>query len=388
MKTSQQSSFTSKDQELLLQAALFKGESAINAWNEWRSVVNLEGHPDNGSFHLMPLLYLNLQKHGGKDPFMNRLKGIYRQSWYRNKKSFHHAKEIITPLHEKGIRVMLLKGAVMAALYYKNDSVRPMEHVDVLVPFSQALKAVDVLMNSGWLPTGEFRKNDLYLTHCTRFIHHSGRQFDLYWNPFSGCRMDHNRECWARARQITFTDISVLAPHSTDMLFHVIAPGVEWGQDPPIHWIADAVTIISDAETDIDWMRFIRQTEKHRFCIRMKVALNYLHDTYKAPIPSSILNAMNTLRITRLEQKEHYYKLRVREPLNNTPYARFVIYLSTYLRSMNGTGLFRSITLFPRYLLQELKAENYYDLYFHHIAKGIRETMKRLLSRLIVHSQG
>ena len=80
MKTYHEVPFTTKDQELFLQAALLKGDEAINAWREWSRAVDLEGRHNNDFFRIMPLLYLNLQRHVLKHPFMNKLKGIYRKA--------------------------------------------------------------------------------------------------------------------------------------------------------------------------------------------------------------------------------------------------------------------------------------------------------------------
>ncbi len=63
--------FATREQELLLEAALLDGEHAINAWQQWKSIVDLEDHHDGGTYCLFPLLYKNLQRYGIEDPFMD-----------------------------------------------------------------------------------------------------------------------------------------------------------------------------------------------------------------------------------------------------------------------------------------------------------------------------
>ncbi|HSR18731.1 MAG TPA: hypothetical protein VLM39_11630, partial [Ignavibacteriaceae bacterium] len=72
-----------KEQELLLKASLFEGDKFIYAWEKWKSCVNFE-QIDPGSYRLLPLLYQNLVKHEIKDPLTERLKGIYRRTWFEN----------------------------------------------------------------------------------------------------------------------------------------------------------------------------------------------------------------------------------------------------------------------------------------------------------------
>ena len=92
---------------------------------------------NQGSFRLLPLLYINLQKQGVDDPVMGKLKGIYRQAWSKNQTLFHEMAGVIAHLQDAGIKTMLLKGASLSLLYYKNNGARPMADIDVLVPLKQ-----------------------------------------------------------------------------------------------------------------------------------------------------------------------------------------------------------------------------------------------------------
>lgn len=55
-------------QKPLLQAAFLSGEAGLRAWAVWKSQVNMDDHPDLGSFRLLPQLYRNLQCQGISDP--------------------------------------------------------------------------------------------------------------------------------------------------------------------------------------------------------------------------------------------------------------------------------------------------------------------------------
>ena len=109
MQLDKEVQFATREQELLLQAALLEGEDAISAWQQWRNMVDLEGHPDYWAYRLLPLLYKNLQRYGVKDPFMKRLKGIYRLAWYKNQRFFYDMSRVLKYLHEMDLLVIILE---------------------------------------------------------------------------------------------------------------------------------------------------------------------------------------------------------------------------------------------------------------------------------------
>lgn len=70
-------------QELLLQAALAEPDRAAKAWAALEPQLDLDNisYPE---FRMLPLLYRNLSEVGVSHPSMPRLKGIYKQTWYRS----------------------------------------------------------------------------------------------------------------------------------------------------------------------------------------------------------------------------------------------------------------------------------------------------------------
>ena len=249
MKLPGESSFATKDQELLLRAALLKGADAVEAWREWKSAVDLEGHLDNGSFRLLPLLYTNLKRLDVKDPLMGKLKGIYLKAWYNNQRLFFEASKILDYLHNEGIQTIVLKGVPLAILNYKNHGVRPMADIDILVRPEQALLATDVLKKAGWSPTSTTSIQDhMQYRHSLEFVNEAGMEVDLHWYfIFESRRVDSDTDFWNRAVPITIHNVPTYALDPTDMLFHVIVHGVTWNPEPPIRWIADAMTIIQSS---------------------------------------------------------------------------------------------------------------------------------------------
>lgn len=86
------------EQKLLLRACLLEGKETTEAWSEWRSRVDIQVL-DRGSLRLLPLLYWNLKRHGVNDPLIDRFKGIYRFSWYKNQMLFQAMEALLASFH-------------------------------------------------------------------------------------------------------------------------------------------------------------------------------------------------------------------------------------------------------------------------------------------------
>ena len=388
MQLDKEVQYATREQELLLKAALLKGADAINAWNEWKGITDLEGHLDPGSFRLLPLLYMNLHQYKVKDPFMIRLKGIYRMAWYENQSLFNYISKILSYLQDAGIQVMLLKGTALTLLNYKNYGVRPMKDIDVLVPTSQVSSTIDLLKKADWRTKSQLTKDDLRYRHSFSFFDNSGMVLDLHWHVlYDSCKSDSDMEFWDGAVPVRFCDVSLCSSNPTDTLLHVIVHGISEHEmlnpEPSIRWIADAMSILNTTNAEIDWVRLVNQAKKHRVCLRLKEGLNYLHDRFQAPIPGSILNDINNSPISLTERLEWRH---IMNNQKNMLLGRFPEYLSHYMRLANGTGLLPAISGFPKYLQYRMHARNLRHLFSYLLSRSIRIAKNKILSRRFANS--
>ena len=111
-------------QLLLLRAALWRGEDALAAWTEWAAHADLD-RLDEGSHRLLPLVYTNLHALGLAHPWLNRLKGLKRRTWYENRLLFHHMLPVAQAFESAAIKTLALKGPALATLYYPDLGARP-----------------------------------------------------------------------------------------------------------------------------------------------------------------------------------------------------------------------------------------------------------------------
>ena len=371
-----------EDQELLLRAALSQGEDALAAWKTWKSRNHLvESELDQGSFRLLPLVYKNLAANGVEDDrLMTRLKGVYRYWWCANQQLFHETVALLEGFHEAGIRTMILKGAALSALYYRDGGVRPMSDVDVLVPYHQAVQALACLAQMGWHPSSRSLAEDLRFRHAAQLLNDKGREFDLHWHVFYEClRPDADEDLWRRAVPTQMLHIATQTLGPADILLHTVVHGISWNQLPPIRWIADAMVILRSAGKEMDWDLLLEQAERRRLLLRFRRGLCYLRDTFDAPVPDDVIRRLNARRPSYGERIEYSYITLGPGGQSQVFFGYYPFILLGYFRFAGGQSLFRKVTALPDYLRYHLKVETRADVLWTLLRDAARKTRKVLV---------
>jgi hypothetical protein len=327
-----------RDQELLLRAALLQREPALESWNEWKRTVNIDVM-DYGSHRMVPQLYRNLQRQGVKDPLMDRLKGVYRYYLYKNEILMHRIGILLAAFEEAGINTLVLKGAALIQLYYRESGLRPMLDADVLVHAHQAELAMDLLTRLRWKPVRYKRPQmAIPILHSTPFEDEGGRQLDLHWHLFWECfNANDDDDYWANALPIKIGGVQTLALNPTDQLLHTCWHGARWNEVPPIRWVADAMAIMGESAEEIDWARLMQKAQKHRIIMPVKDALEYLKKTFNAPVPDSLLLSLSAVPISKIERENYEVTLNPMAPPTTTKILRLLYYDYRWLSSSTSS---------------------------------------------------
>ena len=327
-----------RDQELLLRAALLQGKPALEAWNEWRRAVNVDV-VDYGSHRMIPQLYRNMQRHGVKDPLMERLKGVYRYYLYKNEILMHRIGALLAAFEDAGIKTMVLKGAALIPLYYRESGLRPMLDADVLVHVAQAEQAMELLARLRWKPVRSTRPQTVIpIIHSTPFEDDAGRQLDLHWHLFWECfNAKEVDEYWVTAVAIKVGGVQTLALSPTDQLLHTCWHGARWNEVPPIRWVADATAILGASAAQIEWASLLKKAQRHRITLPVKDSLEYLKKTFDAPVPDSLLQSLAAVRISTMEREAYEATLNPITPPTTTKILRMLYYDYRWLSSSTSS---------------------------------------------------
>jgi hypothetical protein len=339
------------EQSLVLKAALLPAEPARAAFHEWLALADFEGDFDNGTFRLLPLLYSNMRRHGIEHGIMSRLKGIYRLTWYKNNKLFHDLHPVIEALSVAGIPIMLLKGVPLALLYYRNVALRPMADIDVLVPPEMVSQALAEMTRFAHTPFALASSDYLKYRHAMQYWSESSGEIDLHWHAlYETCDGNYDDVFWKTARPLEFNGIRCQVPDATWMFFHTVIHGVRWNAEPPIRWIADAMTILRSTDNEIDWIEMSDYAHKLKLSYRLHLGLDFLKKNFLAPVPDSILLQLKNGSVSIVERLENTCILRDPAELHKSPLGHLWIGFINYCRFARNHRPIKFIAGFSHYV--------------------------------------
>jgi hypothetical protein len=342
--------------ELLLRVAFGPSESAEGFWRQWKSENEFDAiDPDR--LRLFPSVYRRLTDLGSSDVLLGRMKGTYRHTWCRNQWQLDRAVEILGLLGAAGIPTLVLKGLALIAAYYRDFGTRPMADIDVLVPEAQADPAHRLLLAAGW--TWSARKTFAErraAAHSGEFRNAAGAEVDLHWNVLlASLGPGADDDFWAAAEPLVLRDVRTLALCPTDQLLHVFAHGIQWSAEPMVRWVADALTILQKAGDRVDWGRLIDQSRRRRLTMVTAAALDYLAETFAAPVPPAVSASLRRIPVGTVERL--VFEASVRPPRERPSWMRLVLMWNEHARASRRRHTAGRLIGFAGYLWDRLLRE-------------------------------
>lgn len=362
-----------KEQELLLRACLLSGTQGLEAWKKWRKVYE-NSELDKGSQLLLPLLYRNLQIQGVQDPLIARFKAEYFRAWSHNQLSFGRVAPLIEAFTDAGIRTMLLKGAALTLLYYKDPGLRPMTDIDLLVHRNQLNQSIELLRGLGWRSKYPLPHALVPFEHASEFRDSYNQSLDLHWHVlWEGRQGLGDDDFWKKSIPIAINDVPTNSLASADHLLHVCVHGAKWNDTPTLRWVADALMITRSPDYRVDWNRLVAQAEKRQLTLPMRDTMEYLETLLGADIPAWVLSDLKSSRTSRLEQT--FYKIRL-GPNDTLRTVTVVWHWMNSLRLDCEGHLFRRLLQFFQYLQSLWDIKRLWQVPFYLIAKSMRRIYK------------
>jgi hypothetical protein len=365
----------SSEQRLLLEAGLLEGQRAITAFHAWRSRVRLEDDFSAATVRLLPLVYHNLHELGVTDPLMQRLKGVYRHSWYGTHRLLHAVAPVVARFASAGIPVLLTKGVPLALSYYRNPALRPMADVDVVVPPARLEEALGVLDSLGWRggwPDDDARR----YRHAVQSLGPDGAELDLHWRPMYERPADSADDSFfTTAEPLDFRDTMVRQPDPTHALFLTVVHGVQWNVETPVRWIPDSMTILRVRGSDVHWETLHELAVTHRVIHRLRLGLSYLAESWQAPIPEAVLSRLKSTRTSLFERLESRVLLTDDGTLNPSVVRNLKSWLAEYTRHAAGRNPVSFALGFSHYLRYRLGLSGRREL-LSRFVQGVRRRVR------------
>ncbi len=382
---SQPGLFPTHEQLLVLRAALGDGGRALAAFGEWRQSLRIEDDFDYQVFRLLPLLYDNLHRLGVQDPLMGRLKGTYRLTWAKSHRLFNEIQPAIEALRGAGIRVMGLKGLPLALAYYGNVALRPMGDIDLAVRRADIQRALQVLGEIGFKPLHPINSDALHYAHALPLRADDGRELDLHWDLIFDCGPGAEAAFWSTSETFALVGHDIEMPNPTMMLLHTLIHGMRWNLEPPVRWVPDAMQVLHRRSADIDWRGFVAFAREYRLTHRVGIALRYLQSRFEAPIPETVMVAVEAHPRDWLQSLEEQTILRDEGQIYNTVLGPMALALARFGRRAPAGGRLTWLFAFLEYLRYSWGRKRIRDLVPFVLYGVYSRLVRRPLQALFAH---
>lgn len=266
---------------------------------DWELFVNLAMH-----HRLYPLIYSKL-KIVDQELFpldiLLKLQQEYRKNTFQMLYLSSEMEQLSKLFSENEIRLIVLKGPVLADDLYGDVSLRTCGDLDVLIPITEIYKADRLLLESGYLKEDNFQtelSDWKWRHHHITYYHPQKRvKLEIHWrlNPGPGKEPNFN-ELWERKRKSRITIHPVYYLGKEDLFFYLVTHGARHGWFR-LRWLVD---IAQMEKQDLNWCKIYKLLK----------SLDYLDVGGQAIILTSKLLKINIIEPMKpLLNRKRSYKL-------------------------------------------------------------------------------
>lgn len=254
---------------------------------DWSYLVNLAYREG-----MAPLVYDVLRRMpddlASKLP-ISRFQYVYGLTQRKNTQAYLQLRHILETLHDQGIDVIVLKGAALAELAYKDVGLRPFSDLDILVRNQDLDRTHRALVSLGYKfnfrgkpirpptePDRRFRKSRQYFRSERHYI-----SIDPHWqlSKFPFLLPINYEAIWDRASSVMLTGMPALALSPEDTLLQQALDFMAtwWYGRPEIKILRDMAQVLRSQRVDWDNLRAIASAPAMKpplyFCLTLAKGL-------------------------------------------------------------------------------------------------------------------
>lgn len=290
----------SSPQKLLLQASVLKGEAALDAWQQWQSMVDIDTL-DTGSNALLSQLYSNLAAHQVEHTYMSRLKGIYKRSWYGNQLLLKKLQTVLKALESAQIKAVILGDVATVLGYYQEHLQHPIYYFNLLIHPTEEEKAIAILAQQGWHQLEQNMDNN-QAGFSAQLEDHTATRLHLQGQVFWAAPQEQiTQQLWTNTVSCRLGDLEVSTLKFTDLLLHLCLKAFYLSQTPQIILFADAMTLLQRHQAEIDWFELVTEAQKYQVILPLRNMLTVLQELFAISLPDWVLSALHQMPVGQKE---------------------------------------------------------------------------------------
>lgn len=229
-------------------------------WN--RFLIQTKHH------RVYPLIHSKVKLLGDLVPsfVLKKLNKLYKKNTFQMLHLSAEMERVSKLFSEEQIRLLFLKGPMLAHDLYDDISLRTSSDLDLLIPINELEHAEEILNEQG------YEKDDYIQTvlndwkwrhhHVTYFHPQKAIKLEIHWklNPGPAKEPMYN-ELWKQRRRSTLTGYPVFFLGKEDLLLFLITHGSRHGWSR-LRWLIDIGQFMKQ---DLDWQKVYRLLKKHHY---------------------------------------------------------------------------------------------------------------------------
>lgn len=337
----------SKELRLLLELLMMENdgsnirekESELFINIDWELFFKLAMH-----HRVYPLIYLKLKELD--DPLIpryikDRLYQEYKKNAFQMLYLSGEMEQLSKLFTENHVRLLFLKGPVLAANLYGDTSLRTSKDLDMLISIKNLKKVEDLLLNIGYLREGDGEPSVLnhwkWREHHISYIHPGkGIQLEIHWrlNPRPSKEPSYD-DLWKRKRKSLLTAYPVYFLGKEDLFLYLINHGARHGWFR-LRWLVDIDKMVRDG-MDINKILFL--FKKYQCCHVGGQALILASHLLNTPIDSE-LKKLTVVNHSKKLASQAVFFIQMIETLeivmSSKRYKRYLFSLKSSLQKMNS----------------------------------------------------
>ncbi|MBI5376726.1 MAG: nucleotidyltransferase family protein [Candidatus Schekmanbacteria bacterium] len=233
----------------------------------------------------------------------------------KNIMSIERFRSIASSLKNTGIDFIPLKGLSLCSRVYKDDGLRPMDDIDILIKEEDLQKTKDILFTCGleperteyqsvihaaleaysskeWIESAGERTDEVHFRDFN-----NGFMIDLHWNlmVIGSSRQFDMKKIWSRGVEGNVSGIPCrfLSPEDEllHLIFHLIEKHLVKGNaGVRLIWFVDIVHFLTVFQDKLDWSYIEREIELFKPDKEFYRVINFLYRNYHVFFPDKIIS--------------------------------------------------------------------------------------------------
>lgn len=244
---------------------------------------------------IVPLLYRQLDQHASDlvpTEYLSQLKKHYLENVARNTVLTAELCSLITCFASSGIDAIPYKGPVLAQFAYGDLALRRFVDLDVIVKKSDVLKAREILLAEGYIPSKSLSLNQqellLRTQHNMQFSRDNHRLIiELHWEvaPHLFASTVDSDQLWENLATVDLNGTEVKTLSAADLLFSLCVHGSRhlWER---LGWICDLAELL--ARHSFDWPSLLRRAAQADTDRMFLLGLYLAEQLLEAPLPAAV----------------------------------------------------------------------------------------------------